>query len=60
MSVFFLSRLEQEKVALLKKLKARGVTADHVIGVRSAETEKELEELKRRNAELETQIVTIK
>lgn len=54
------ARLEQEKVALLKKLKARGVTADHVIGVRSAETEKELEELKRRNAELETQIVTIK
>ncbi|XP_041651397.1 centrosomal protein of 290 kDa isoform X2 [Cheilinus undulatus] len=54
------SRLEQEKSALQKKLKARGVTADQVVGVRSAEMEKEVEELKKKNAELETEILTIK
>ncbi|XP_063768066.1 centrosomal protein of 290 kDa isoform X3 [Eleginops maclovinus] len=54
------SRLEQEKSALLKKLKGRGVTADHVVGVRTTEHEKEMEELKKKNSELETQILTIK
>lgn len=53
-------RLEQEKSALQKKLKARGVTADQVVGVRSAEMEKEMEELKKKNSDLETQIHTIK
>uniref|UniRef100_A0A665VRH7 Centrosomal protein 290 n=1 Tax=Echeneis naucrates TaxID=173247 RepID=A0A665VRH7_ECHNA len=53
-------RLEQEKGALQRKLKARGVTADQVVGVRSTEMEKEMEELKKRNSELETQIRTIK
>lgn len=53
-------RLEQEKAVLQKKLKARGVTADQVVGARANETEREIEELKRRNSELETQIVTIK
>ncbi|XP_058500488.1 centrosomal protein of 290 kDa isoform X4 [Solea solea] len=54
------SRLEQEKVALQKKLKARGVTADQVVGVRSTEMEKEMEELKKKNSDLETEILTIK
>ncbi|XP_038142844.1 centrosomal protein of 290 kDa isoform X2 [Cyprinodon tularosa] len=54
------ARLDQEKAALQKKLKARGVTADLVVGVRANEMEREIEELKKKNAELETQIVTIK
>ncbi|XP_044048401.1 centrosomal protein of 290 kDa isoform X5 [Siniperca chuatsi] len=54
------ARLEQEKSALQKKLKARGVTADQVVGVRSTEIEKEMEELKKKNSDLETQILTIK
>lgn len=53
-------RLEQERSALQKKLKARGVTADQVMGVRSTQMEEEMEELKRKNAELETQIVSIR
>uniref|UniRef100_A0A8D3CFB2 Centrosomal protein 290 n=1 Tax=Scophthalmus maximus TaxID=52904 RepID=A0A8D3CFB2_SCOMX len=48
-------RLEQEKGALQKKLKARGVTADQVVGVRATEMEKEVEELKKKNSDLETQ-----
>ncbi|XP_023841797.1 centrosomal protein of 290 kDa [Salvelinus sp. IW2-2015] len=54
------SRLEQEKAGLQRKLKGRGVTADQVVGVRTQESEKELVELKRRNGELEQQILTIK
>ncbi|XP_070763229.1 centrosomal protein of 290 kDa [Enoplosus armatus] len=54
------ARLEQEKSALQKKLKARGVTADQVVGVRSTEMEKEMEDLKKKNSDLETQILTIK
>lgn len=53
-------RLEQEKSALQKKLKARGVTADQVVVVRSNEMEKEIEELKKKNSALESQILTIK
>uniref|UniRef100_A0A672Z2X2 Centrosomal protein 290 n=1 Tax=Sphaeramia orbicularis TaxID=375764 RepID=A0A672Z2X2_9TELE len=49
------TRLEQEKTILQKKLKARGVTADQVVGVRSAEIEKEMEELKQKNSALEIQ-----
>uniref|UniRef100_A0A4W6C5L7 Centrosomal protein 290 n=1 Tax=Lates calcarifer TaxID=8187 RepID=A0A4W6C5L7_LATCA len=54
------SVLEQEKGALQRKLKARGVTADQVVGVRSSEMENEMEELKKKNSDLETQIFTIK
>ncbi|KAK6317889.1 hypothetical protein J4Q44_G00111800 [Coregonus suidteri] len=54
------ARLEQEKAGLQRKLKGRGVTADQVVGVRTQESEKDLDELKRRNAELEQQILTIK
>lgn len=60
-SVFYcVCRLEQEKSALQKKLKARGVTADQVVGVQTVEMEKEIEELKKQNSHLETQILTIK
>ncbi|CAG5957607.1 unnamed protein product [Menidia menidia] len=54
------ARLEQEKGALQRKMKLRCVTADHVVGVRSAEVERELDELKKKNTVLETQIETIK
>uniref|UniRef100_A0A1A8U840 Centrosomal protein 290 n=1 Tax=Nothobranchius furzeri TaxID=105023 RepID=A0A1A8U840_NOTFU len=54
------ARLEQEKAALQKKLKARGVAVDPVVGVRSTEMERELEDLRRKNSELETQITTLK
>ncbi|KAM9854835.1 centrosomal protein of 290 kDa [Aulostomus maculatus] len=55
------ARLEQERSALQRKMKARGgVTTDQVVGVRSAEMEKEMEELKKKNLQLETQIITIK
>ncbi|KAK2842693.1 hypothetical protein Q5P01_012893 [Channa striata] len=53
-------RLEQEKSTMQKKLKGRGVTADHVVGVRSLELEKEMEELKKKNSDLEAEILTIK
>ncbi|XP_073688037.1 centrosomal protein of 290 kDa [Garra rufa] len=54
------SRLEQEKLGLQKKLKGRGVTADQVVGVRTLEADREIEELQRRNVELEQQIKVIK
>ncbi|XP_069574738.1 centrosomal protein of 290 kDa isoform X2 [Brachyistius frenatus] len=54
------TRLEQERAALQRKLKARGVTADQVVAVRSSELETEMEELKKRNSGLETQIITVK
>ncbi|KAL6480622.1 hypothetical protein MHYP_G00116550 [Metynnis hypsauchen] len=53
-------RLEQEKVALQKKLKSRGVTADQVVGARTLETDQEIEALLKRNCELEQQIEIIK
>ncbi|KAI2648388.1 Centrosomal protein of 290 kDa [Labeo rohita] len=54
------SRLELEKMGLQKKLKGRGVTADQVVGVRTLEADREIEELQRRNTELEQQIKVIK
>lgn len=53
-------RLEQEKAAMLKRLKARGVTADQVVALRSTQVEEEMEELRRKNADLETQIYSIR
>lgn len=55
-----LGRLEQEKAAMLKKLKARGVTADQVVALRSTQVEQEMEELRRKNVELEMQIHSIR
>ncbi|KAJ8261931.1 hypothetical protein GJAV_G00160140 [Gymnothorax javanicus] len=53
-------RVEQEKANLQKKLRVRGVTVDQVVGARTVEAEREIEELKSRNTELELQIITIK
>ncbi|XP_063252438.1 centrosomal protein of 290 kDa isoform X2 [Prinia subflava] len=50
------TKIEKEKIALQKKLKTTAVTVDHVVGVRATETEKELEELRKRNLELENEV----
>ncbi|KFO64757.1 Centrosomal protein of 290 kDa, partial [Corvus brachyrhynchos] len=52
----FYTKTEKEKIALQKKLKTTGVTVDRVIGVRATETEKEVEELRKRNLELENEV----
>ncbi|KAG7329538.1 hypothetical protein KOW79_007712 [Hemibagrus wyckioides] len=55
------ARLEQEKLNLQRKLKSRGVTVDQVVGTRATiEADKEIEELKKRNRDLEQQIDIIK
>ncbi|XP_031445492.1 centrosomal protein of 290 kDa isoform X2 [Phasianus colchicus] len=50
------SKTEKEKITLQKKLKNTGVTVDRVVGVRVSETEKELEELRKRNLNLENEV----
>ncbi|NXC24120.1 CE290 protein, partial [Campylorhamphus procurvoides] len=50
------TKTEKEKIALQKKLKITGITVDRVVGVRDSETEKELEELRKRNLELENEV----
>ncbi|XP_010707151.1 centrosomal protein of 290 kDa isoform X1 [Meleagris gallopavo] len=50
------SKTEKEKITLQKKLKNTGVTVDRVVGVRVSETEKELEELRKRNVNLENEV----
>ncbi|XP_058660445.1 centrosomal protein of 290 kDa [Ammospiza caudacuta] len=51
---------EKEKVALQKKLKITGVTVDRVVGVRATETEREVEELRKRNLELENEVAHLR
>uniref|UniRef100_A0A8C3U6T2 Centrosomal protein 290 n=1 Tax=Catharus ustulatus TaxID=91951 RepID=A0A8C3U6T2_CATUS len=50
------TKTEKEKIALQKKLKTTGITVDRVVGVRATETEKEVEELRKRNLELENEV----
>uniref|UniRef100_A0A8C4KRZ2 Centrosomal protein 290 n=1 Tax=Dromaius novaehollandiae TaxID=8790 RepID=A0A8C4KRZ2_DRONO len=50
------TKAEKEKITLQKKLKTTGVTVDRVVGVRASETEKELEELRKQNLDLENEI----
>ncbi|NXV08157.1 CE290 protein, partial [Cettia cetti] len=50
------TKIEKEKIALQKKLKTTGVTVDRVVGIRATETENELEELRKRNLELENEV----
>ncbi|XP_050791923.1 centrosomal protein of 290 kDa [Gopherus flavomarginatus] len=50
------SKADKEKIALQKKLKTSGITVDHVVGVRTSESEKELEELRKQNIDLENEI----
>ncbi|KAM6092127.1 centrosomal protein of 290 kDa [Theristicus caerulescens] len=50
------TKTEKEKISLQKKLKTTGVTVDRVVGVRASDTEKELEELRKRNLDLENEV----
>lgn len=54
---FKFHRADKEKLTLQKKLKSAGITVDQVLGVRALETEKELEELKKRNLDLKNDIL---
>ncbi|XP_054845400.1 centrosomal protein of 290 kDa [Eublepharis macularius] len=54
------SKADKEKIVLQKKLKNSGVTVDHVVGVRASESEKQLEELQKRNIDLENEIAHLK
>ncbi|XP_022408166.1 centrosomal protein of 290 kDa [Delphinapterus leucas] len=50
------AKADKEKLTLQRKLKTTGMTVDHVMEVRALESEKELEELKKRNLDLENDI----
>ncbi|XP_023415133.1 centrosomal protein of 290 kDa isoform X6 [Loxodonta africana] len=50
------AKADKEKLTLQRKLKTTGMTVDQVMGVRALESEKELEELKKRNLDLESDI----
>ncbi|XP_060040202.1 centrosomal protein of 290 kDa isoform X2 [Erinaceus europaeus] len=50
------AKADKEKLTLQRKLKTTGMTVDQVMGLRALETEKELEELKKRNFDLENDI----
>ncbi|XP_009696674.1 PREDICTED: centrosomal protein of 290 kDa [Cariama cristata] len=50
------TRTDKEKIALQQKLKTIRVTVDHGVEVRASETEKELEELRKRNLDLENEV----
>ncbi|NWV46049.1 CE290 protein, partial [Daphoenositta chrysoptera] len=54
------TKTEKEKIALQKKMKTTGVTVDRVVGVRATETEKEVEELRKRNLELENEVAHVR
>ncbi|XP_027698300.1 centrosomal protein of 290 kDa [Vombatus ursinus] len=51
-----LAKSDKDKITLQKKLKSSGVTADRVMGVHASDLEKELEELRKMNIELENEI----
>ncbi|XP_069345456.1 centrosomal protein of 290 kDa [Eulemur rufifrons] len=51
------AKADKEKLTLQRKLKTTGMTVDQVMGVRALESEKELEELKKRNLDLENEIL---
>uniref|UniRef100_A0A452RRN3 Centrosomal protein 290 n=1 Tax=Ursus americanus TaxID=9643 RepID=A0A452RRN3_URSAM len=50
------AKADKEKLTLQRKLKTTGITVDQVMGARALESEKELEELKKRNLDLENDI----
>ncbi|XP_036920531.1 centrosomal protein of 290 kDa isoform X2 [Sturnira hondurensis] len=50
------AKADKEKLTLQRKLKTTGMTVNQVMGVRVLESEKELEELKKRNLDLEDDI----
>ncbi|XP_068951217.1 centrosomal protein of 290 kDa isoform X1 [Petaurus breviceps papuanus] len=51
-----LAKSDKDKITLQKKLKSSGVTADRVMGVHASDLEKELEELRKTNIELKSEI----
>ncbi|XP_063449249.1 centrosomal protein of 290 kDa isoform X4 [Pan paniscus] len=51
------AKADKEKLTLQRKLKTTGMTVDQVLGIRALESEKELEELKKRNLDLENDIL---
>ncbi|KAM8979152.1 centrosomal protein of 290 kDa isoform 2-T4 [Sarcophilus harrisii] len=51
-----LAKSDKDKITLQKKLKSSRVTADRVMGVHASDLEKELEELRKTNIELENEI----
>ncbi|XP_053439665.1 centrosomal protein of 290 kDa isoform X2 [Nycticebus coucang] len=51
------AKVDKEKLTLQRKLKTTGMTVDQVIRVRALESEKELEELKKRNVDLQNDIL---
>ncbi|XP_078273319.1 centrosomal protein of 290 kDa isoform X2 [Rhinoraja longicauda] len=54
------AKVDQEKVYLQRKLKARGITADQVIGVRTMDCNREIEDLRRKNMELQDQMASMR
>ncbi|XP_004602776.2 centrosomal protein of 290 kDa isoform X2 [Sorex araneus] len=50
------AKADKEKLTLQKKLKTTGMTVDQILGVRALESEKELEELRKRNLDLKSDI----
>ncbi|XP_010628088.1 centrosomal protein of 290 kDa [Fukomys damarensis] len=54
------AKADKEKQTLQRKLKTTGMTVDQVIGMRALESEKELEELKKRNLDLENDILCMR
>ncbi|XP_048214568.1 centrosomal protein of 290 kDa isoform X4 [Perognathus longimembris pacificus] len=54
------AKADKEKLILQRKLKTTGMTVDQVLGVRALESEKELEELKKRNLDLENDILHLR
>ncbi|XP_038009058.1 centrosomal protein of 290 kDa isoform X2 [Motacilla alba alba] len=54
------AKSEKEKIVLQKKLKTTGVTVDRVVEVRATEIEKEVEELRKRNLELENEVTHLR
>uniref|UniRef100_UPI00398E81C1 centrosomal protein of 290 kDa isoform X3 n=1 Tax=Pristiophorus japonicus TaxID=55135 RepID=UPI00398E81C1 len=54
------AKADQERACLQKKLKARGITVDQVIGVRTMESDREIEDLRRKNTELQDQIASMR
>ncbi|KAM6290371.1 centrosomal protein of 290 kDa [Porphyrio hochstetteri] len=53
-------KTEKEKVVLQKKLKISAASVDHVVGARDSETDKELEELRKRNLDLENEVAHLR
>ncbi|XP_053317885.1 centrosomal protein of 290 kDa [Spea bombifrons] len=54
------AKADHEKTLLQKRLKSRGVTVDQVVGARTSESEREVQELRKKNYELENDISLMK